>query len=182
MRMINITSVIAALLLIGIEALGGYGGPDLRPRPRTSASPAPIGSIAVTGVTAFNGGSGSYVQMPGTSVTLTTMGRPVNVGFFGCGGWIGLDGADSAGGMTAQIQIFRDGTIIPVMAPTGNFPLVFKPVSGTSSDAIVKLPASSLNVMDFPSAGNHTYTALYEVIGTGSPLMTISACFGAFEL
>lgn len=106
-----------------------------------------VGTSASLGNASFN--STPFIDM-GISVTITTTGRPVYIGFINDGTAISLCQSNAAN--SVRVFFTRDSGVTSVGGYTFE--------NGTSSFSI---PVSSFSTIDFPTAGTYTYTAQVSV-------------------
>lgn len=105
------------------------------------------GTTVAAGGVALSGSSGSFsttsltpADVTNLSVTITSTGRPIQIGLV-CDETNAFCRFSIGGGGTATIFIYRDSTLI------------------SSNDILgdISIPPSSVNMTDFPAAGTYTY-------------------------
>lgn len=105
----------------------------------------------------FNTTSPTYVDVTNLSVTITTSGRPV---------FIGINATDNSPGEGSTYSIFIlsstntaivSATILRDSTNIGYFPLTWGGPTAFSSGTPIKIPATSISIIDTPSAGTYTY-------------------------
>lgn len=102
----------------------------------------------------------------GTTVTISTIGRPVTFGFTPCGngvGYIGLVGTTTTGDYSIVITLMRDGATIS----TAQFSM------GGGATVNRDLPPASFTFIDFPAAGTYKYSVNALLLGTPLPASAI---------
>lgn len=158
--------ILAAILIFSFPAWASYVIPNqaitqykLAPRPQSSASPTPVGSIGVSPSTGnFSTISGSVVAVTNAILTITTTGRPVFVTLIPDGNTsnpanIQVEAVTSVGNVGLQMGffLFRDGSQI-------NYSQMGVGTYNSGSNVIFsELPPSAFSYVDFPTAGAHTY-------------------------
>lgn len=113
--------------------------------------------------------SATYVDIPGMSTTITTVGRPVRIGMQPDG--IGVaQTAQTNSGSVLQFALLRDGVII------GEW------IINVTSERMDQSP-SAFNFIDVsPSAATHIYKWQFQVnAGTGSLLNTVSVAWEMYQ-
>lgn len=144
--------------------------------PAPSATPAPAGSIAFSASSAsFATSSASAVDVTGLSVSIVTTGRPVYVGLTpesgASHGYVSMSDSSSAG--TGHVLLLRDG--VSIYSTT-----IGASASGATA-VTAYMPASSIHMVDLPSAGTYTYKV--RVYGDGGDQVSVNATkLVAFEL
>lgn len=141
-------------------------------RTRTIGSPVGIGGVAYSSSGVFNISSftGAFVTVPLLTVTISTSGRPVALGFFPDGGNVGQIAANNGPGN--QLRFVRNGTGLGAQeipnSPGGTF-----------------FPASMFSGIDFTGVGTPqtiTYTVEVKVATIGSSINIQFAQLFAYEL
>jgi hypothetical protein len=182
--------IFVALLIIAFPVSASYIIPNqavtqgkLALRPSSSASPAPIGDIAVSSSTSsFSTSSGSLVAVTNAIVTITTVGRPVMVTLIPDGtsssAFISVSWNTSTANyaLAGTFEIFRDGSAISYHElGVGGFN------SGTNLLSNYQLPGS-ITYVDFPSAGAHTYQLKAQAAGGGAGVGVNNCSLVAYEM
>jgi hypothetical protein len=136
--------------------------------PRQIGTNVGVGGFAVSQDSLIqNSGIVGVFQVAKLSVTIATTGRPVYVGLIAStnssnvsyndnnsnfrGGYIQFSGGNPDNDPYAFPQFVRDSTNIISSQVVQSF-------GGNVNEIYVTLPASAFNAVDFPPAGNHTYS------------------------
>jgi hypothetical protein len=127
----------------------------------------------------FSTSSNSFVNVTGVSVTITTVGRPVMVGFQndGSGNPALIQTAGSSGAQSANLRILRDGIEISQLE------VLIDAADGPGSIISAFWPVTGANILDTgATAGSHTYTAQMKSFGTGGGTTLQNAVLFAYEI
>lgn len=147
---------------------------------RTTGTTVAAGGVAVSAPTSFVAHNPDG-PVSGTSVTITTTGRPVMVSLVPDPASAGVSyleaAANNGAGTPANftIQFFRGVTNL-----SGG-----RLMSEGGTDVSVRVPPSSFMVMDFPTAGTYTYTwtATFTGVGPATDAGIVEAvCLMAYEI
>lgn len=133
-------------------------------RTRATGSSVGLGGVAVSGSLSFTTASATPVIITSSSITLTTSGRPVMLGFMPDGNDTipgnAVLASTASGDTIGQVYFYNGNTVIGVQKMQSVFP---------SGSNFFVLPASSFNMITFPSSGANTFSAYLSFIeGTGN--------------
>ena len=138
---------------------------------RATGTTVGIGGVATGAIiTLFETSSTSFVDIPNTTVTITTSGRPVRIELTPTIGaesfWTSR--SETAGvGPTARIAVLRDtSTLCEILRDQA---------SGAGDFANTAIPVSTISTIDFPAAGTYTYKIRARVGGTFT-MCTLTNC------
>jgi len=110
-------------------------------RTRATGTTVAAGGVALSGSSnSFSTSSLTPSDVTNLSVTITSTGRPIQIGLI-CDETNAFCRFSIDGGGTATIFIYRDSTLI----------------SSTDILGDISIPPSSVNMIDFPAAGTYTY-------------------------
>lgn len=135
-----------------------------------------VGQQISAPTSAFNTASGTFVDITGYSVTLTTTGRPVMVFLQGdnTGSVSRASCTNTSGNQSVQIRFLRGATEI--------FRSGVQAVASGGIIITVFAPPSCFSVLDTPAAGTYTYKAQI-LSGNGADTVSIAAAqIVAYEL
>lgn len=146
---------------------------------RGVSNPATNGDVANSNSINFSTTNGGYVDVTGSSLTITTTGRPV-VLFFNSdetssGSNIGLV-RSNAGIVQARLKLVRDST---------DKGIYFLSCQQPSTSQLFSLPASQVMFFDAPSAGTYTYKVQATIVsgtGNGETISISNTQLVAYEL
>lgn len=141
---------------------------------RATGSSVAAGGFAKSSTITFQTTATSFTAVTGASVTITTTGRPVFVGYMPDGsnaGWFGFANSVS-GSNCGNWEILRGVTVV------SNYTVCARTASAID---VVEYPASSLWYIDSPAAGTYTYTVKTQAFANGTNYNT-SVVLMAYEL
>ena len=145
---------------------------------RATGTTVGIGGVATGAIiTLFETSSTSFVDIPNTTVTITTSGRPVRIELTPTIGaesfWTSR--SETAGvGPTTRIAVLRDtSTLCEILRDQ---------LTGSGDIANTAIPVSTISTIDFPAAGTYTYK-LQARVGGSFAMCTLTNCkIVVFEL
>lgn len=151
-------------------------------RPVSSGSVGELGVLFSIPCSSFNTTSSSYVAITNLSGNITTNGRPIVIGIAPLtGGSIGAgitNAASSTETISAQIGLFRDGTLIsemPIVVQIGQGPALFTSMN-------VQVPPGSFGMVDSESAGTYNFSYSMKVNNAGTTGFVTNVFMFAYEL
>ena len=128
----------------------------------------------------FQTTSTSQVDITNLSITITTSGRPVFIGLIADGSgtannFIAAENATSSNIMRANFFFYRGSTQLSEYQ-------VQRRENVTTTGYFLAIPSSSLNIIDFPSAGTYTYKLRGSVTDASGRLWCYYSKLVAYEL
>lgn len=146
-------------------------------RTRSTGTSVSAGGVAISSSSgSFAGGSATFADVTGLSVTITTSGRPVVITLAsdGSGSLTHIGQFNGAGNSSrADFQILRDSTVV------GTFQLS-STTTGTSTNTIYT-PSGTVFQVDAVSAGTYVYKLQYKLV-TGTSVDVYYTKLVAYEL
>lgn len=134
---------------------------------RTTGTSVAAGGIAISASTStFTTTSGSFTPVTNASVTIVTLGNPVDVYLIPDGGSLACSVAASrvaSGQNTTEFQVKRGASVVGVYTLNSN------------ASFGIAVPCSAIHITDLPSAGTYTYTLeAREATGADTALVSYS--------
>lgn len=148
--------------------------------PRSTGGTVAAGGVAVNSIPSYSQTTGGFSVVPGSSITITTTGRPVMISLCSANlsaasSYVGV--ADTSGlAVPAQMELrFSRGGFGTIAQQT----LVTQAFPGGNLGIVV--PSSSFSTLDFVPAGTYTYSISTSLV-SGTGLSIISTQIQAYEL
>ncbi len=148
--------------------------------PRATGSTVAAGGFATSASIAYTTPSGgTYYTVPNATVTITTTGRPVFIGFMQDPSnptqQAVVQISNTANVGTGLLSFYNGSTQLTTYQLT---------LSTSASNELLSVPSSTFSYIDTPAAGTYTYTVqIKATAGSGSPLFSIQeSVLIAYEL
>lgn len=145
---------------------------------QTTSTAAAIGNMAFSSDSNWSSTTtGSFLTPTNLSITLATTGRPVFVGLVAAANQaaFGISGTGAANGV--MFGGFYDGVSV-----IGGYSTYYSGPTTTAASLAYQIPCQTAWVIDFPSAGTHTYTWQVEIQTTGSTVYNVHCKLAAWEM
>lgn len=145
----------------------------------TQAKRVALGQQTSSASASTNTTSTTYIDIPNLTLSITTTGRPVFVGFMtdpAASFDVGLSIGTTAPGsdLEANFKILRDATkVTECKITTGPNP---------SGSSFIAIPPGAVWTIDTPSAGTYTYKAQYQRVGSNGTINCDGIKLVAYEL